>query len=83
MPRPSARRRRCGARGSLDAGGIGMSGNDGRPSDRGGCGNGTCRGPPAGAPDVDCSDLSVPVWVGPDDPHRLDRDGDGIGCESG
>lgn len=40
-------------------------------------------GPPAGAPDVDCSDLSGPVWVGPDDPHRLDRDGDGIGCESG
>lgn len=39
-------------------------------------------GPPAGVPDVDCSDLSGPVWVGPDDPHRLDRDGDGIGCES-
>ncbi|WP_307679714.1 thermonuclease family protein [Streptomyces sp. V4I2] len=39
-------------------------------------------GPPAGAPDVDCSDLSGPVWVGPDDPHRLDRDGDGIGCEA-
>jgi endonuclease YncB( thermonuclease family) len=38
-------------------------------------------GPPAG-PDVDCSDLPGPVWVGPDDPHRLDRDGDGIGCES-
>jgi endonuclease YncB( thermonuclease family) len=40
-------------------------------------------GPPAGAPDVDCSDLSGPVWVGADDPHRLDRDGDGIGCEAG
>ncbi|WP_308406553.1 thermonuclease family protein [Streptomyces sp. AC555_RSS877] len=39
-------------------------------------------GPPAGAPDVDCSDLPGPVWVGPDDPHRLDRDGDGIGCEA-
>ncbi|MFE6195781.1 thermonuclease family protein [Streptomyces sp. NPDC057838] len=39
-------------------------------------------GPDAGAPDVDCSDLSGPVWVGPDDPHRLDRDGDGIGCEA-
>lgn len=39
-------------------------------------------GPPAGVPDVDCSDLSGPVWVGPEDPHRLDRDGDGIGCDS-
>ncbi|GAA3389686.1 thermonuclease family protein [Streptomyces roseoviridis] len=39
-------------------------------------------GPPAGAPDVDCSDLPGPVRVGPDDPHRLDRDGDGIGCET-
>ncbi|MGW0736791.1 thermonuclease family protein [Streptomyces sp. NPDC002851] len=38
-------------------------------------------GPPAG-PDVDCSDVSGPVWVGPVDPHRLDRDGDGIGCEA-
>ncbi|MDG9719620.1 thermonuclease family protein [Streptomyces sp. DH24] len=40
-------------------------------------------GPPAGVPDRDCSDLTGPVWVGADDPHRLDRDGDGIGCESG
>ncbi|GGX56419.1 thermonuclease family protein [Streptomyces chartreusis] len=39
-------------------------------------------GPPAGIPDVDCSDLSGPVWVGPDDPHRLDNDGDGIGCDA-
>ncbi|MBD0844511.1 thermonuclease family protein [Streptomyces sp. TRM68416] len=39
-------------------------------------------GPPAGVPDVDCSDLPGPVWVGPNDPHRLDRDGDGIGCDS-
>ncbi|MDT9689814.1 thermonuclease family protein [Streptomyces sp. P9(2023)] len=39
-------------------------------------------GPPAGIPDVDCSDLSGPVWVGSSDPHRLDRDGDGIGCEA-
>ncbi|WP_328844807.1 thermonuclease family protein [Streptomyces sp. NBC_00258] len=40
-------------------------------------------GPPAGVPDVDCADLPGPVWVGPDDPHRLDRDGDGIGCDTG
>ncbi len=39
-------------------------------------------GPPAGASDVDCSDLPGPVWVGSDDPHRLDRDGDGIGCDT-
>ncbi|MEU6687755.1 thermonuclease family protein [Streptomyces sp. NPDC046832] len=39
-------------------------------------------GPPAGVPDVDCSELPGPVWVGPDDPHRLDRDGDGIGCDA-
>ncbi|MET9509007.1 thermonuclease family protein [Streptomyces flavidovirens] len=37
-------------------------------------------GPPPG-PDLDCSDLPGPVAVGSDDPHRLDRDGDGIGCE--
>lgn len=37
-------------------------------------------GPPPG-PDVDCDDLPGPVRVGPDDPHRLDADGDGIGCE--
>ncbi|MEU1279144.1 thermonuclease family protein [Streptomyces sp. NPDC005805] len=39
-------------------------------------------GPPAGVPDLDCSDLSGPVWVGEDDPHRLDSNGDGIGCEA-
>ena len=37
-------------------------------------------GPPPG-PDVDCSDLPGPVRVGPSDPHNLDADGDGIGCE--
>lgn len=31
--------------------------------------------------DLDCSDFSGPVRVEPGDPHRLDRDGDGIGCE--
>jgi hypothetical protein len=38
-------------------------------------------GPPAGIPDVDCSDLPGPVWVGPSDPHNLDDDDDGIGCD--
>ena len=47
------------------------------------------RGRPFGMPpgpawygvDLDCSDISGPVWVGGSDPHRLDGDGDGIGCE--
>jgi len=36
---------------------------------------------PAPPPDLDCSDLDGPVAVGPDDPHRLDADGDGTACE--
>ncbi|MBC7462617.1 MAG: thermonuclease family protein [Thermoleophilia bacterium] len=36
---------------------------------------------PAYPPDVDCGDLPGPVRVTPDDPHRLDGDGDGIGCD--
>ena len=32
--------------------------------------------------DLDCSDFSAPVWVGDHDPHDLDADGDGWGCES-
>lgn len=31
-------------------------------------------------PDTNCSDYPGPVIVAPGDPHRLDRDGDGIGC---
>lgn len=34
-----------------------------------------------GTSDIDCSDLSGPVPVGGYDPHGLDRDGDGVGCE--
>lgn len=36
---------------------------------------------PAPPPDLDCSDLPGPVAVGPGDPHGLDADGDGIGCD--
>ncbi len=36
---------------------------------------------PSGGEDVDCDDIGHPVRVGPGDPHRLDRDGDGEGCE--
>jgi endonuclease YncB( thermonuclease family) len=37
---------------------------------------------PAGGADLDCADLPGPVRVTPGDPHRLDRDGDGIGCDA-
>ncbi|MFJ7258853.1 thermonuclease family protein [Streptomyces globosus] len=53
-----------------------------RPPDAPAAPAGLPPGPPAGVPDVDCSDLDGPVWVGDADPHRLDRDGDGIGCDS-
>jgi hypothetical protein len=33
-------------------------------------------------PDIDCGDLSSSVQVVGSDPHGLDRDGDGFGCES-
>jgi hypothetical protein len=32
--------------------------------------------------DLDCSDFGGPVVVRGNDPHGLDRDNDGIGCES-
>ena len=38
-------------------------------------------GLPPPPPDLDCSDVSGPVRVGRGDPHRLDADGDGEGCE--
>lgn len=31
--------------------------------------------------DLDCSDISGPVYVPPDDPNGLDGDADGVGCE--
>lgn len=31
--------------------------------------------------DLDCGDLDGPVRVTGPDPHRLDQDGNGIGCE--
>jgi hypothetical protein len=31
--------------------------------------------------DLDCSDVSGPIIVPPDDPNGLDADGDGVGCE--
>ena len=37
--------------------------------------------PPASGPDLDCSDFSGPVDTSGGDPHGLDRDHDGVGCE--
>lgn len=37
---------------------------------------------PTGGADLDCADIGRKVWVGSNDYHRLDRDGDGWGCES-
>ncbi|HEU0016074.1 MAG TPA: excalibur calcium-binding domain-containing protein [Longimicrobium sp.] len=36
--------------------------------------------PPPG-PDLDCADIGAAVRVEGADPHRLDRDHDGVGCE--
>lgn len=33
-------------------------------------------------PDVDCPDVGENVSVTGSDPHGLDRDGDGVGCET-
>ena len=41
---------------------------------------GTCI--PSPPPDLDCADIGRKVQVRPPDPHRLDGDGDGWGCES-
>ncbi|HET6635520.1 MAG TPA: hypothetical protein VFH77_10925 [Streptomyces sp.] len=66
---------------TVHAGG-GNSGSGSGATDTGSANHsGLPAGPPPG-PDLDCSDLSGPVWVGGSDPHDLDRDGDGIGCDS-
>jgi len=36
---------------------------------------------PGAGPDLDCPDIRAAVRVDGRDPHRLDRDRDGIGCE--
>ncbi len=37
---------------------------------------------PPNSPDRDCKDITAKRFrVLPPDPHKLDRDGDGIGCE--
>jgi endonuclease YncB( thermonuclease family) len=70
----------------LDEGGWGACERRYTPSPRpprrpktggGGIPSGDVPPPP---PDLDCSDLSGTVGVGRSDPHRLDADGDGVGC---
>ncbi len=31
--------------------------------------------------DIDCDQVDGPIYVGPNDPHNLDGNGDGWGCE--
>jgi hypothetical protein len=40
-----------------------------------------CGGLPPPPPDLDCADVPGSVRVGASDPHRLDADDDGIGCD--
>jgi endonuclease YncB( thermonuclease family) len=47
----------------------------------GGCTTGYEPCLPPGPPDLDCADVGGPVRVTGDDPHALDRDGDGTACE--
>jgi hypothetical protein len=47
----------------------------------GSCAAGYARCIPAYPPDLDCGDIGFTVTVTGDDPHRLDADGDGYGCE--
>ena len=48
----------------------------------GGCAAGYTPCVPPYGPDLDCPDVGGPIRVtGNDDPHGLDRDGDGVACE--
>jgi len=46
-----------------------------------GCASGYSGCVPAYPPDVNCPEVDGPVQVTGDDPHGLDRDGDGVACE--
>ncbi|HSE10773.1 MAG TPA: thermonuclease family protein [Nocardioidaceae bacterium] len=47
-----------------------------------GCADGYSPCIPPYPPDIDCSDVDRPISVTGSDPHGLDRDGDGVACES-
>jgi micrococcal nuclease len=53
---------------------VGSGGGGCDPSYRGRC-------VPSPPPDLDCAQVGGPVAVVGSDPHRLDGDGDGVGCE--
>ena len=52
------------------------------PKQDGKCEDGYSPCVPKYPPDLNCSDIGKQVEVTGDDPHGLDRDGDGVGCES-
>lgn len=51
------------------------------PESSGGCASGYSPCVPEYPPDVDCADVGGPVSVTGSDPHGLDADNDGVGCE--
>ena len=56
------------------------------PAPRGFVGGGSCAAGyepciPSYPPDIDCADVDGPVHVTGSDPHGLDAEGDGVGCE--
>lgn len=64
------------------AGGGGSGGAAGGTSADAGCESGYDPCVPTYPPDLDCPDVGGPVTVTGSDPHGLDADGDGSGCES-
>lgn len=52
------------------------------PQPNTGCADGYSPCVPPYPPDVNCADVDGPITVTGSDPHGLDRDGDGIACES-
>lgn len=52
-----------------------------QPAPGSGCAPGYDPCVPPYPPDLDCADVDGPIRVSGDDPHGLDRDGDGFGCE--
>lgn len=59
----------------------GTGGSSGAASGANALGSGRLPLAPAGGRDLDCVDFPGPVRVTAGDPHRLDADGDGIGCD--
>lgn len=67
--------------GDGSGGGGGFAFGGGGSGAGGGCAAGYDPCVPPYPPDVDCSDVDGPIKVTGSDPHGLDADGDGIGCE--